>query len=139
MAPSCSYTSTLHIIHTVTTALNKTIHIISCLSGSASSLTSCSFSAWCRQVTDVSIISISTHCIRLQSLNVVSCGQITDVSIISLSTYCTGLHSLNLERCCHITDVSIILISIYCTGLQSLNLQRVFLGVQRLLGYSLMA
>jgi hypothetical protein len=27
MAPSCSYTSTLHIIHTVTTALSKTIHI----------------------------------------------------------------------------------------------------------------
>ena len=46
----------------------------------------------------------------------------TDTSIISICTHCTRLQSLYLEECEVITDASIIMISIHCTGLRSLNL-----------------
>ena len=38
------------------------------------------------QITYASILSVSTHCTGLQSLNVEGCHQITDASIISIST-----------------------------------------------------
>ena len=72
-------------------------------------------------VTDASIISISTHYTGLQSLDVSYCYLVSDASIISISTHCTGLHSLNVSRCSKLTDASIISISIHCTGLQSLR------------------
>jgi len=68
----------------------------------------------CYQITDASIISISTHCTGLQSLHLVGCGQITVACIISISTHCTGLQSLNLGNCVQITDISIISISKKC-------------------------
>ena len=76
----------------------------------------------CGQITDASIISISTNCTGLQSLNLFDCQLITDASIISISTNCTGLQSLDLDNCYQITDTSIISISTHCTGLQSLIL-----------------
>jgi len=42
----------------------------------------------CDHLTDASIISISSRCIRLQSLSLDNCRQITDVSILSISTHC---------------------------------------------------
>ena len=75
----------------------------------------------CQKITDVSIISISTHCTGLQSLNLEECNLITDVSIISISTHCTGLQSLNLWSCHQITDASIISISENCTGLKEFD------------------
>ena len=74
------------------------------------------------KITDASIISISTYCIGLQELNLGSCRQITDSSIISISTYCTGLQSLNLQGCYQLTDANINSISTHCTGLQTFNL-----------------
>ena len=71
-------------------------------------------------ITNESIISISTHCTALQSLNLEWCF-ITDKSIISISTHCTGLQSLNLEWCIDISDASLIVIAMNCTGLQSLR------------------
>ena len=48
-----------------------------------------------RSITDVSIISISTHYTGLQSLNVSGCVQLTDTSIISISTRCFMLQKTN--------------------------------------------
>ena len=47
---------------------------------------------------------------------------LSDASIISISSHCIGLQSLNVSGCHHLTDASIILISSHCTGLQSLIL-----------------
>ena len=58
---------------------------------------------YCVQLIDASIISISTHCTGLQSLNLGRCHQITDASIPSI---------LNLECCCaDISDASFIVIA----------------------------
>ena len=75
-------------------------------------------------ITDAIIISISSHCNGLQSLDVSDCRKLTDASIISIYTHCTGLHSLNVSRCSQLTDASIISISTHCTGLQSLEVSR---------------
>ena len=45
---------------------------------------------------DDSIILVSIHCTRLQSLYLDRSDKITDASIISISTYCIGLQELNL-------------------------------------------
>ena len=45
---------------------------------------------------DDSIISVSIHCTRLQSLYLGRSDKITDASIISITTYCIGLQELNL-------------------------------------------
>ena len=75
-----------------------------------------------RSIRDASIISISTHCTGLQSLNVSRCTLLTDASIISISTHWTGLQSLNVSSCSQLTDASIISVSTHCTGLQSLDI-----------------
>ena len=49
-------------------------------------------------ITDAYIISISTRCTRLQSLDLKS-YELTDASIISISTHCTGLKSLDISWC----------------------------------------
>ena len=75
----------------------------------------------CHQITDASIISISTNCSGPQLLDLRNCQKITDASIISLSTHCTRIQSLHLSLCDQISDASIISISENCTGLKSLN------------------
>ena len=74
----------------------------------------------------MSVISISTYCTGLQSLNLYYCDQLSDASIISISTHCAGLKELNLWGCRNITDAGIISLQIqasYQYLLQSLNLQ----------------
>ena len=76
------------------------------------------YRCWYHITTDSSIISISTYCTGLQSLNLSSCDQITDASIKSISVNCTGLQSVNLERYYQSSDAS----SENCTGLNELNI-----------------
>ena len=61
---------------------------------------------------DDSIISVSIHCTRLQSLYLGRSDEITDASIISISTHCAGLQELNLWGCRNITDAGIISLQI---------------------------
>jgi len=72
-------------------------------------------------MTDASIISISTHCNGLQSLNLWDCHNITDASIISISENSTGLKRLDVVRT-RITDACLVAIAKNCTGLQYLVL-----------------
>jgi len=74
----------------------------------------------CYQITDASIISISTHCTGLYSLDLYGCRQMTDASIISISENCTGLKTL-LFSFSKVTDASLIAIAKNCTGLQYLD------------------
>jgi len=69
---------------------------------------------------DARIISISTHCSGLQSLNLYGCGKISDASIISISENCTWLKRLDVS-CAKINDASLISIAKNCTGLQLLG------------------
>ena len=65
------------------------------------------YRCWYHIITDSSIISISTYCTGLQSLNLSSCYQLTDANINSISTHCTGLQTFNLSSCDQILDASI--------------------------------
>ena len=77
---------------------------------------------FCKEITDVGIISLISGCKELRDLNIRGCFNITDTSIISLSQNCTRLERLNLSMCKRITDLSIARIAIGCKKLHFLDL-----------------
>ena len=59
-----------------------------------------------RNITDKSLVSLSHHCPKIQSLDLDTCVRLTDRGISALSA-CDGLQRLRLARCRAITDVSL--------------------------------
>merc|ERR1719331_2347962 len=79
----------------------------------------------CFQLSDVSILAISSNNTNLQELDVsrTQLGyKITDVSLLSLAERCPGLHKLDLSGCDAISDVGISWLSSGCHALLNLNL-----------------
>jgi hypothetical protein len=68
------------------------------------------------------LMTITTVCPQLQSLNIGSCYNITDAGIEALATGCPQLLSLNIGCCYNITDEGIKALATGCPQLQSLNI-----------------
>jgi len=72
-------------------------------------------------ITDDSIISLSKHCKDLSAWYLFGCRNITDLSVISIAKNTTKI--LYLNQCTSITDASVMTIAIHCSAeLTCLNL-----------------
>ena len=70
-------------------------------------------------LTDASIISISTHCTGLQSMKVSGCEQLADASIISIAVHCARLQSLFILLYSKLTDASIVAVASHCSEMRN--------------------
>ena len=76
----------------------------------------------CNNITDEGVTALATGCPQLQSLDIGWCGNITDEGITALATGCPQLQSLDISWCRNITDEGIKALATGCTQLRSLNI-----------------
>ncbi|KAF8971287.1 hypothetical protein BGZ46_010339 [Entomortierella lignicola] len=81
----------------------------------------------CKKITDLAVLSLCTHAIRLENLELSQCDKISDISILELGSSQVGISrtikSLDLSYCTRITDTGIKGLQIGATQLNSLNLE----------------
>jgi hypothetical protein len=73
----------------------------------------------CRQLTDVSIMSIAQHCPGIEILDVGRCdwSRLTDASILAIADGCPELRSLDITNCSNITGKAVLVLLGRCTKL----------------------
>eukprot|EP01018_Ginkgo_biloba_P018412 Gb_36550 [translate_table: standard] len=80
---------------------------------------------WCLDISNESVISVLSLCLRLEILDITCCNKITDAAFISLGNHGSGsvLKALKVSNCPGITVIGIALVAEFCHSLQYLDVR----------------
>ena len=75
-------------------------------------------SLFIQNVGDSALISFSTYCCNIETLNLSTCSKLSDKTLLSLASNCAKLHTLNISSCSNLTDNSLRAIGHGCPGVK---------------------
>ena len=79
-------------------------------------------SLFIQNVGDSALISFSTYCCNIETLNLSTCSKLSDKTLLSLASNCAKLHTLNISSCSNLTDNSLRAIGHGCPGVKIISL-----------------